>query len=113
MTTTRDVPAPTPSRLATHVHEQVRERILSGALAQGDRLPEARLARELDVSRVPLREALPRLEADGATTGPGRGAVVRTHVESGRAPTLAALVAPDRAGASTALEPSGPAQALA
>ena len=78
-TTTRDLPVLAPSRLATHVHEQLRERIVSGRLAQGDRLPEARLAAELDVSRVPLREALPRLEAEGfVTTEPGRGAVVRT-----------------------------------
>ena len=79
-TTTHDGPdAPAPSRLATRVHEQLRERIVSGALAQGERLPEARLSRELDVSRVPLREALPRLEAEGfVTTEAGRGAVVRT-----------------------------------
>lgn len=78
--TTHDGPVlSAPSRLAVRVHEQLRERIVTGALAQGERLPEARLARELDVSRVPLREALPRLEAEGfVTTEAGRGAVVRT-----------------------------------
>ena len=76
-TTTHDAPAP--ARLAAHVHEQLRERIVTGRLAQGARLPEARLSRELDVSRVPLREALPRLEAEGfVTTEAGRGAAVRT-----------------------------------
>lgn len=41
------------------------ERILSGALGAGLRLNEVHLARELGVSRTPLREALTQLVADG------------------------------------------------
>ncbi len=65
--------------LPDRIHLRLRSGIISGTYAQGSRLPEARLSRELDVSRVPLREALPRLEMEGlVTSSPGRGAVVRT-----------------------------------
>ncbi|GEO84767.1 MULTISPECIES: GntR family transcriptional regulator [Alphaproteobacteria] len=43
----------------------LRERILSGAVEPGGRLYEVPLARELDLSRTPLREALSRLEQEG------------------------------------------------
>lgn len=65
--------------LADRVHDELREAIVSGEMPQGTRLPEARLSSRMNVSRVPLREALPRLVAQGlVTTGPRRGAVVRT-----------------------------------
>ncbi len=69
----------TTASLPDRIHLRLRSGIISGTYAQGSRLPEARLSRELDVSRVPLREALPRLEMEGlVTSSPGRGAVVRT-----------------------------------
>lgn len=43
----------------------IREKINSGALAPGLRLSQADVARELNVSRTPLREALHKLEAEG------------------------------------------------
>lgn len=43
----------------------LRERILSGGFQPGGRLYEVPLARELDLSRTPLREALSRLEQEG------------------------------------------------
>lgn len=43
----------------------IREKINSGALAPGLRLSQADMARELNVSRTPLREALHKLEAEG------------------------------------------------
>lgn len=56
-------------RRAGNVVEQVadtiREKIMSGALAPGWRLSQADVARELQVSRTPLREALHKLEAEG------------------------------------------------
>lgn len=67
-------PAPSLSRL---VYDTVRERIILGQYEQGSRLPEQRIGEELDVSRVPLREAVPLLERDGfVRTTPRRGAVV-------------------------------------
>jgi DNA-binding GntR family transcriptional regulator len=47
------------------VREQLRERIVTGVLRPGDRLVERELAEDLGVSRVPVREAIRSLEADG------------------------------------------------
>jgi DNA-binding GntR family transcriptional regulator len=65
--------------LSIQVYEQLREGIIRGKYPQGSRLIEAPLAQELDVSRVPLREAIPRLVVDGFLhTEPQRGMVVMT-----------------------------------
>lgn len=67
----------TPPPLSAQVRDRVREGIIRGVYPQGTRLPEARLAAELDVSRNPLRAAIPLLQADGfVATNPRRGAVV-------------------------------------
>lgn len=56
--------------------EEVRRRIVLGELPPGERLPLEELATELGISRVPLREAVRSLEAEGLiTTTPHRGAV--------------------------------------
>ena len=47
------------------VYDELRERILSGQLRPGDRVPISRVARELGVSDIPAREGVKRLEADG------------------------------------------------
>lgn len=47
------------------VADAIREQINSGSLAPGMRLSQADVARQLDVSRTPLREALHKLEAEG------------------------------------------------
>lgn len=47
------------------VADDLRDRILSGALVAGARLQQAELAAELDVSRIPVRDALQRLAAEG------------------------------------------------
>jgi DNA-binding GntR family transcriptional regulator len=55
----------------------VRDAILRGELGPGDRLPQAEIAATLHISRVPLREALRRLEERGfVTITPHRGAIV-------------------------------------
>jgi DNA-binding GntR family transcriptional regulator len=65
--------------LSSVVYDIIRERIIRGHYSQGSRLPETRIGEELNVSRVPLREAVPLLERDGfARTMPRRGAVVTT-----------------------------------
>ena len=50
------------------IAEELKEAILAGKLAPGERLSEEQLASSLEVSRVPLREALRRLEAEGYVT---------------------------------------------
>jgi DNA-binding GntR family transcriptional regulator len=63
--------------LSEVVSEQIRGRILDGSLKPGERLVEDRLSAELGVSRVPVREALRGLSAEGLVTLlPRRGATV-------------------------------------
>ena len=59
------------------VLDALREAILVGRYADGDRLIEDRIARELETSRGPVREALRELEHEGLVVSyPYRGAVV-------------------------------------
>ena len=51
--------------LRTDLRRKLLERILTGKLSPGARVKESILARELNVSRTPLREALFQLERDG------------------------------------------------
>ena len=63
--------------LAAGVYEWLRERIIDGTLAPGERIREREVAEDLQVSRIPVREALPQLESEGyIVTLPRRGAVV-------------------------------------
>ena len=66
-----------PAQLERRVFEALRNEILSGALAPGAQLVEARIAEELGVSKTPVREALIRLQRDGLVEiEPYRGARV-------------------------------------
>ena len=57
----------------------LRERILRGDFPDGEPLRQDALAEELGVSRIPVREALRQLEAEGLVTfSPHRGAIVST-----------------------------------
>lgn len=56
----------------------IREDILSGRIAPGERLKTAELAKRLGFSTMPLREALRKLEGEGLVSiEPNRGATVR------------------------------------
>jgi DNA-binding GntR family transcriptional regulator len=58
---------------------QLRERILNGQLPGGIQLRQERIAQEFGVSRIPVREALSRLEAEGLVTREhNRGCIVAT-----------------------------------
>lgn len=50
---------------AEFVYDQLRKKIFEKALTSGQRLPEVAIAKELNVSRTPVREALRRLESEG------------------------------------------------
>ncbi len=57
------------------VVETLREKILSGEIKAGEPLRQAALAEELNVSRIPVREALLQLEAEGLVSfEPHKGA---------------------------------------
>jgi len=65
--------------VASMTIEALRERILRGDYPEGEPLRQDALADELGVSRIPVREALRQLEAEGLVTfSPHRGAVVST-----------------------------------
>jgi DNA-binding GntR family transcriptional regulator len=57
--------APRRSSLGEQVTEQLRERIIAGGYAPGERLTEVRLSLDFGVSRVPVREALRTMESEG------------------------------------------------
>lgn len=60
------------------VATRVRDMIIEGRVAPGERINEVRLGAALGVSRTPLREALKTLASEGLIElQPGRGAVVR------------------------------------
>ncbi|MFQ5794666.1 MAG: FadR/GntR family transcriptional regulator [Candidatus Bipolaricaulia bacterium] len=65
-------------RLSDDAVRQIKQLIKEGTLSIGDKLPsERQLVRELGTSRVPVREALRMLEAQGLIeVHPGKGAFV-------------------------------------
>lgn len=71
--------APTLSRtVAERVTDALRSRILTGRYPPGTPLRQDAVANDLGVSRIPLREALNHLEAEGLVQGiPHRGFLVR------------------------------------
>lgn len=65
--------------LTDQIVADIRQQIVSGALPEGMPLRQERLAAELGVSRIPLREAIGRLEAEGLVASVmHKGAVVST-----------------------------------
>jgi DNA-binding GntR family transcriptional regulator len=69
-------------RLATHelVAEVLREAITSGHLKANDPLPQQEIAEQLEVSHIPVREALRQLQSEGLVSyQPNRGATVTAH----------------------------------
>ena len=62
------------SQVAAHA---VREGIIEGRYPPGSRLRERDLSESLQMSRIPIREALRQLDVEGfVTTSPNRGAIV-------------------------------------
>lgn len=58
-------------------YNALRDAILNGRLAPGDRIVEAEIARQMVISRAPVREAIRKLERDGLVRYvPRRGTVV-------------------------------------
>jgi len=65
--------------LSSAIAEQLRQAILSGTHAAGSQLRQDALAAQYGVSRIPVREALFQLEAEGLVQiAPHKGAIVST-----------------------------------
>ena len=54
-----------PTSISEAVTDTLRSAILIGQLKPGQKLPQAEIAEQLGVSRIPLRDALRRLEVEG------------------------------------------------
>lgn len=97
------------------VLERIRDRILSGAVPAGGPVRQDRLAAELGISKIPLREALARLEQEGLVRAePNRGFFVRP-LDAAEAEEVYALrlkLEPDAAAAGAAVA-DAPARAAA
>ena len=70
--------APPRATLTDRVFAELRAGILSGRFQPGERLVEEKLSPEFGVSRVPMREAIKRLQAEGLASPAedGRGVAV-------------------------------------
>src|SRR6516225_3348810 len=76
----RPVERPVPLRQS--VYEALVELVIAGRLTAGQHLVETELARQLGVSRQPVREALHRLEAEGwVDLRPNQGAFVHVPTD--------------------------------
>lgn len=75
-----DGQAPLTKSASTAATELIRAAIVDGRLGPGERLKEEELARELGISRTPVREALLVLQTEGLIeSAPNRGATVRSY----------------------------------
>lgn len=70
--------------LVTEVTDEIARAIIEGEFKPGSRLNEVHLAREFEISRAPLREALRRLESRGLVQShPRRGFFLRELASDG------------------------------
>src|SRR5690625_6122003 len=70
--------------LSALIKSRIRQRIIDGEFLPGERLVEHKLSEEMAVSRIPIREALRSLAAEGLVNiEPHRGAFVATLSKGG------------------------------
>ena len=75
-----DPRAPLTKSASAAAAELIRKAIVDGRVEPGSRLKEGELARELGISRTPVREALLVLQTEGLIeSAPNRGATVRAY----------------------------------
>ena len=78
------------TNLRDQVHDSLRKAVLAGRFADGERLNERVLARDLGVSTTPLKEALRQLESEGLIrTEARRGVFVTFSAQQAEEMTLA------------------------
>jgi DNA-binding GntR family transcriptional regulator len=69
-----------PPTLRAHVVKMLSADILAGKYKPGDRLNESQIARELNISRIPVREALSQLQEQGLVQNRERRGMFVTHI---------------------------------
>lgn len=65
--------------LTDEAYRHIRTAIIEGRIRPNVRLVAADLAKQLDISRTPIREALQMLANDGLVAATGRGFIVHEH----------------------------------
>ena len=61
----KDFVVENPTLIKDQVYDKIKKEILSGSISPGSRVLEGRLAKQVNVSRTPVREALHVLEKEG------------------------------------------------
>ena len=69
-----------PPTLRAHVVKMLADGILTGKYRPGDRLNESQIARELNISRIPVREALSQLQEQGLVQNRERRGMFVTNI---------------------------------
>jgi DNA-binding GntR family transcriptional regulator len=80
----KDVPSAETTQkapLSITAYRKIREAIQKGRYAPGDRILEDEIARQLEMSRTPVREALHRLEAEGLLVYQARQGIVVARLD--------------------------------
>lgn len=96
----RDVPRIMRRTLHDEVVNSLRDMIIEGKLAPGDRVNEVQIGALLGVSRTPLREAIKTLASEGLVEmAPAKGAIVRRFSERDLRQILEVLKAIEQLGA--------------
>lgn len=100
-----DYPRITRRTLHDEVLERLRDMIIEGVLAQGQRINEGMVGAQLGVSRTPLREAIKTLASEGLVEIlPAKGAIVRRFTEKDLADILEVIKALEQLGGRIACE---------
>jgi DNA-binding GntR family transcriptional regulator len=74
------LPPDAPTTLRAHVVKVLSADILAGKYKPGDRLNESQIARELKMSRIPVREALSQLQEQGLVQNRERRGMFVTNI---------------------------------
>jgi DNA-binding GntR family transcriptional regulator len=80
-----------PTTLRAHVVKILSGGILSGKYKPGDRLNESQIARELNISRIPVREALSQLQEQGLVQNRERRGMFVTNIGQEEVQQIASL----------------------
>jgi len=80
-----------PPTLRAHVVQMLSAGILSGKYKPGDRLNESQIARELNISRIPVREALSQLQEQGLVQNRERRGMFVTNITSEEVQQISSL----------------------
>jgi len=79
-------------RISDKVYNYIIEKTFENKLKQGQKITEAEIAKELQISTAPVREAMIRLDQEGwIRRYPNRGAYINNHVDKENCRNLYAL----------------------